>query len=189
MPCHFKTFFILCLFFTFLILPPFSLAEENIRIVTPITKTGERNELLLLRQATEEAQLSTASSIFKKTVNTLIERLKAAVERIENISERVSSRLTKIQKSNPKAKNLSTKYASISQQIKKLKAELKKTEDLSSKLLGSPGSQKEYQLFRKQVMDTDKLLSDVFTAEKDLVLSMVQFISPTIAPTAGAIKK
>lgn len=178
MACRLKKIFFAFFFFSFLILPPFSLAQtitqSNVQVVTPI-----------LKESTEGAELASAS--LETPVGILLKRLEAAVERIENIAERAYTRLSKIRKENPKAKNLNTQYVDISRQIETLKIELEETKKLVSNLLESVNPKEDYQFLHEQVVSVKMLLENILKNEKLLVSDMMQLATPASPITVTSL--
>lgn len=144
----------------------------------------------VVKQATPTA---TAKVVFTKSINSLLNRFKAAVAREEKIAQRISLRLTKLRPlpqastANIVLSKLDTQRETLLDQLSKVNAELIKLDLQSQGLSTATPSRNDYLLFKNQALIFIKNLKDIHKMELDLVVDLKKLATTSPTPSIKVI--
>lgn len=119
------------------------------------------------------------------SVKTIVTGINDYMDRLVMIHQKIGTRINKLNKAKVKTTELSTKYNNLNRQLQLLKTEVNKTQSASTKFLSSSNPQKDYLLFRNQLLSAKSILNSFFLTEKDIVTEMKKYNIISATPTGG----
>src|SRR3989344_415857 len=119
--------------------------------LSPSPLFAQSDSPLLLQQSTVSASPSVE---IQASVQTIMARIKAAADRVDKISQRISLRFQFLSRSGIKnITRLNTQYNNLTGDMVKLKLDLSRLEEAASSFLSSSDYKKDYQAYRKEIIN------------------------------------
>ena len=146
------------------IYPRFTYAQLSIKSATDSPVKNTRNQLQLLN-----------TTGIDKTLDLIVNRLDAAVNRLGQISDRISSRIEKLQISRNEASQLNSQYQTIIDKIHTMQNGVEFIKDKRIDLNTVETGYEDYDIFKNRAVDIINQLDEVLKDEMELVSEIKKY--------------